>query len=219
MNWEKSKALTPLKHDFLIRFFGENQDFFLTGGSALGIFYFNHRFSYDLDFFTVKEIDWRIVEGIVIKICKEIDIQYKSITKAPFFHRYELTRGDEREILDFVFETVPQIDSEKNVFGAIRVDTPREIGINKICTLVGRTELKDIVDLYYLEKNGFDIKKNIEKAKDKDGGIEPAIISYLLAQVDLSKPLPYMIEELSIDELRVFISRLKQLMAESAYPG
>ncbi|MCP4151368.1 MAG: nucleotidyl transferase AbiEii/AbiGii toxin family protein [bacterium] len=66
MNWEKSKALTPLKYDFLVSFFKENNDFFLTGGSALGIFYFQHRFSYDLDLFTVINIDWRLLEGLFI---------------------------------------------------------------------------------------------------------------------------------------------------------
>ena len=41
-NWEKSKALTPLKKDFLKEFFLIEDRFFLTGGSALGIFYFDH---------------------------------------------------------------------------------------------------------------------------------------------------------------------------------
>ena len=43
----------------------------------------------------------------------------------------------------------------------ITVDTQLEIGINKICTLLGRTELKDLIDLYFLANNGFDIKENI----------------------------------------------------------
>ena len=43
MNWEKSKALTPLKRDFLKAFFEREHRFFLTGGSALGIFYLQHR--------------------------------------------------------------------------------------------------------------------------------------------------------------------------------
>ena len=57
MNWEESKALTALKRDFLIAFFDRSQAFFLTGGSALGVFYLQHRRSYDLDFFTTEERD------------------------------------------------------------------------------------------------------------------------------------------------------------------
>ena len=54
MSWESSKALTPLKRAFLDAFFAENRSFFLTGGSALGIFYLDHRRSYDLDLFTTE---------------------------------------------------------------------------------------------------------------------------------------------------------------------
>ena len=101
----------------------------------------------------------------------------------------------------------------------IKVDTQLEIGINKICTLLSRTELKDVIDLYFLVKNGFDIKGNIEKAKLKDGGVEPAIISYLLSQFKISTLPDYMIEKVSIEELEKFVSDIKKLMAEIAYPG
>jgi predicted nucleotidyltransferase component of viral defense system len=219
MNWEKSKALTPLKHDFLISFFKQCQDFFLTGGSALGIFYYEHRFSYDLDFFTVKDIDWHFLERLFISVAMEINAEYTIIMKAPFFHRYELERDKEREIIDYVVDEIPQIDKEKNKFDFINVDTPFEIGINKICTLLSRTELKDLIDLYFLVKNGFNIKENIEKAKQKDGGVEPAIISYLLSQIKITSPPDYMIKKVSTKELERFISDLKALMAEISFPG
>ena len=219
MNWENSKSLTPLKHDFLKSFFKKSQDFFLTGGSALGVFYYDHRLSYDLDLFTVKDVDWHFLEKLFISVAEEINAEYKSITKASFFHRYELKREKDKEIIDFVIEKVPQIDKEKKTFEMIKVDTQLEIGINKICTLLSRTELKDIIDLYFLVKNGFDIKENIEKAKLKDGGVEPAIISYLLSRFKISKLPDYMIEKVSVEELEKFISDIKKLMAEIAYPG
>lgn len=218
MNWEKSKSLTPLKHDFLVSFFKKSQDFFLTGGTALGVFYYDHRFSYDLDLFTLREIDWNFHERLFVSVVEEIKARHESITKAPFFHRYQLTRGKEKEIIDFVIEKVFQVDKEKNTFDMIKVDTQLEIGVNKICTLLGRTEMKDIIDLYFLVKNGFDIRENIEKAKLKDGGVEPAIISYLLSQFKISKLPDYMIEKVSADELEKFISDLKKQMAEIAFP-
>jgi hypothetical protein len=52
MNWDESKACTPIKRDFLRAWFEVDQRFFLTGGSALGLFYLHHRISYDLDLFT-----------------------------------------------------------------------------------------------------------------------------------------------------------------------
>jgi predicted nucleotidyltransferase component of viral defense system len=219
MSWEKSKSLTPLKYDFLVTFFKKCQDFFLTGGSALSIFYLDHRFSYDLDLFTRKDIDWHYLERLFISVVKEINAEYSSITKAPFFHRYEITRDKSREIIDFVIDKVPQIDEEKNKFGIITVDTQLEIGVNKICTLLSRTELKDLIDLYFLTKSGFVIKENIERARQKDGGVEPAIISWLVSQLKISKLPDYMIKKLSTTELEQFISDLKTMMAEISYPG
>ncbi|MCK4763899.1 MAG: nucleotidyl transferase AbiEii/AbiGii toxin family protein [Candidatus Aminicenantes bacterium] len=219
MNWEKSKSLTPLKLDFLVSFFKKCRDFFLTGGSALSVFYFDHRFSYDLDFFTTKDIDWHYLERLFSAVTTEINAEFTSITKAPFFHRYELKRNDDKEIIDFVIDKVPQIDKEKNKFDIIIVDTPLEIGINKICTLLSRTELKDLIDLYVLVKNGFDIKENIGKAKQKDGGVEPAMISYLLAQFKISKLPDYMIAKVSAAELEKFISDLKTLLADISFPA
>lgn len=130
-----------------------------------------------------------------------------------------MRRQKEREIVDFVLEKVTQIDKEKKSFGIIKVDTPLEIGINKICTLLGRTEIKDLVDLYFLVKNGFDIAANIEKAKLKDGGVEPAMISYLLSQFKTDELPDYMIEKVTVQELTTFVSQLKKLMAQISFPG
>ena len=56
MTWENSKAITPLKRDFLKAFFSREKRFFPTGGSALGLFYLQHRYSYDLDLFLVEHL-------------------------------------------------------------------------------------------------------------------------------------------------------------------
>ena len=122
-------------------------------------------------------------------------------------------------LIDFVIDKVPQIDKDKNKFDIVNVDTLLEIGINKICTLLSRTEVKDLIDLYFLVKEGFDIKENIDKARLKDGGVEPAIISWLLSQFNIKKLPDYMIKEVSIEELEKFISDLKILMAEISFPG
>ena len=110
MKWEDSRALTPLKMEFLNAFFAEIQDFFLTGGTALSVFYLQHRRSYDLDFVSLRNVDWGQLRTTLFAIAQHLDADLTSITQAPFFHRYELTRGGERELLDFVTESVPQID-------------------------------------------------------------------------------------------------------------
>jgi hypothetical protein len=220
MNWEQSRALTPLKRDFLERFFARNQRFFLTGGSALGIFYLDHRLSYDLDFFTTEAgpIQWHLLENQVLAIVEEMQAKSRAITAAPEFHRFEITRGSERELLDFVLERVPQVDPQKAQVGVIRVDTIREIAVNKLCTLLSRCELKDVIDLYFLQQRGFDLVALIPLAQQKEGGLDPAMISYLLADLKVERIPEYVLEPLTPRQLVEFIRALQQTMAALAFP-
>ncbi len=219
MNWEESKALTTLKRDFLKAFFERSQAFFLTGGSALGVFYLQHRLSYDLDFFTTDErIEWHLLDNDVRSISGAIGAECEAITAAPAFRRYALKRGAVREILDFVVEMSPQIDAEKERFGKVRVDTLREIAVNKICTLVGRCELKDLVDLFFLSKRGFLVREHLDEARRKEGGLDPAMLSFILARTTVDQVPDYVLEALDLDDLRNFVRNLQREFAELAYP-
>jgi hypothetical protein len=218
MSWEESKASTPLKRDFLLAFFEREKGFYLTGGSALGMFYLQHRFSYDLDLFSTSEIDWRTVSNVLIDAAGSVDAVPRAITSSPYFHRYELRRGDSTEIIDLVAERVAQVDADKTQIGAIRIDTMREIGVNKLCTLLGRSEVKDLVDLYFLERAGFCAAEHIEEAQQKDGGFDPATISFLLSQVHVREIPQYMLKPLTPDDLNNFVEKLRKDMADRAYP-
>jgi hypothetical protein len=221
MNWEKSKSLTPLKKDFLNLFFKRCGDFFLTGGSALSIFYLDHRLSYDLDFFTMNPVDWHYINNITIDIAQTMGADITKIVSSDLFCRYELIRNDEKEIIDFIIEKVPQLEATKNKFDNIIVDTINEIGINKICTLVSRSEIKDIIDLYFLSKQGFDIIANVENAQKKDAGIDPAMISFLLSQITIHSISDYdfMIKDVTVEEINEFIQDLLSKLSLLSFPS
>lgn len=218
MNWENSKALTPLKRDFLLAFFRERQDFFLTGGSALGIFYLDHRMSYDLDLFTRSSIEWLPLEKLLESIAEEIGAGLTPLSRSPKFHRYELVRRVEKEIVDFVVENVPQLFEKKNSFGPILVDTLEEIGINKICTLLGRGEIKDVIDLYFLAREGFDVVARLPDASRKEGGIDPGMIAFLLSGIRIASLPDYLLRKVSVEELNAFVVRLQTELAALSFP-
>lgn len=218
MNWEDSKACTPLKRDFLLAWFAQEQRFFLTGGSALGLFYLDHRRSYDLDLFTSDEVGGKEVQNLVLRCASQIAADCASLRTAPDFHRFRLTRGQEREVIDVVIDRAPQLDSQKVSFGPIRVDTLREIIANKLTTLLSRTELKDVVDLYFLEQAGHDLLAAIPDAKAKDGGWEPAVVSMLLAGLHVSEMPAWMIRDLAPADLEAFLNRLRLAIAAQALP-
>lgn len=121
-------------------------------------------------------------------------------------------------MIDVVIDRAPQLDSQKVSFGPIRVDTLREIIANKLTTLLSRTELKDVVDLYFLEQAGHDLLAAIPDAKAKDGGWEPAVVSMLLAGLHVSEMPAWMIRDLAPADLEAFLNRLRLAIAAQALP-
>jgi hypothetical protein len=218
MNWEDSKCCTPLKRDFLREWFAQDQRFFLTGGSALGLFYLDHRRSYDLDLFTTETVEGKEVQNLILRVSEKIAAQCTGVRSAPDFHRFKLTRGEDREIIDVVVDRGPQVDSLKVCVDGIRVDSLREILANKLTTLVSRSELKDLVDLYFLEKSGCDLLAAIPDAMAKDGGWEPAVVAMLLDEISLEVPPAWLICPVSAAELDSFVRRLRLGLAERSLP-
>lgn len=218
MSWEESKSGTPLKRDFLHAWFAKERRFFLTGGSALGLFYLDHRRSYDLDLFTGDDVPGNEVQSLVESVAKEIGTECRALRSAPGFHRFRLTRGEEKEVVDVVVDRAPQIDPEKVSFGLIRVDTIREIIANKLTTLLSRAEMKDVVDLYFLEKAGHDLLAAIPDAQAKDGGWEPAVVAMLLDGLRTAELPPWLLKEVSPAEIQAFLDRLRLSIAAKALP-
>ncbi len=220
MNWEDSKACTPLKRDILRAWFDRESRYFLTGGSALGLFYLHHRRSYDLDLFTSNEVTSKEVKNLVLQVAEKINARCEALRSAPDFHRFLMTRNDEREIIDVVTDRAPQLDTEKNLIDGIRVDTQREILANKLTTLLSRSEVKDIIDLYFLEQAGHDILSAIPDAYEKDGGWgwEPAIVAMLLEGLSLDTLPALLVKDLDPEDLKAFQQRLRLAIAKLALP-
>jgi hypothetical protein len=112
----------------------------------------------------------------------------------------------------------PQIDIEKLNISGIRVDTIREIMVNKICTLISRCEIKDLLDLYFLGKHGLEISKHFKDARKKEGGLDSAMISYLLSSINIDKMPDYLLKPLDLIEFTEFVEELKTTLAKLAYP-
>lgn len=218
MNWAESKACTPLKRDFLRTWFAQEQRFFLTGGSALGLFYLDHRRSYDLDLFSSEVVEAKEVQNLAQLVAGKIGAECTALRSAPDFHRFRITRGEDREIVDVVVDRAPQLDPQKPTIDGIRVDTLREILANKLTTILSRTEIKDVIDLYFLEKAGHDLLAAIPDARAKDGGWEPAVVSMLLDGLRITELPAWLIQSLTLEEVRAFIERLRLAIAARALP-
>lgn len=157
MVFSPRSTLDPLQQELLHAFFDKEERFFLTGGGALAGFHLGHRKTRDLDLFTVEEA---LGEGIstLRRIVGDLDATLETLRTAPDFHRFLVRRGSESVVVDLVLEQAPQL-ADKVRFGKIRVDPPEEILANKLCTLLSRAELRDLVDVRALERAGYPIRK------------------------------------------------------------
>ena len=66
------------------------------------------------------------------------------------------------------------------------MDTKENILANKITALIDRTLPKDIVDIYFLLKDGLDIKRALLDAESKAAGIVPLLVAKILFEFDYS---------------------------------
>ena len=210
--------LSALQRDFLSLFFQGAPPFFLTGGTALSAFYFQHRYSEDLDLFTLDKDVFDRVSLYVADTASRLTASVASLQIAPQFHRYRLSRQGESVIVDFVREVVPQVSKDKNNFDGIVVDTLEEITVNKICTVIGRAEIKDYIDLYFLARAGYPLENYIELAQRKDAGVSQAMLAYLLSEFKLSTVPSYMIAPISLEDVREYFQSLAKKLAVDSFP-
>lgn len=172
--------LTPLQVDVLGRFFSRSGGFFLTGGAVLCGWELAHRTTDDLDLFTTSDEAMGLADATVRAVAEATSSSVRALTSTPDFRRYELRRGAEWLVLDLVRDRAPQL-RDKVVRDGVTMDSLEEIFVNKICALVGRSEVRDLVDLRALEEKGFRVEDYLDLAQRKDGGATAATLAWLLS--------------------------------------
>jgi hypothetical protein len=175
--------LTPLQNELLDAFFGRERGFFLTGGAALAGFHLHHRETSDLDFFTTEADAFERGRHALRSAAADVGAELVVRQDVAGFCRFVATRGNEGVVVDLVWERVAQVRGEKLDLGGIRVDPVEEILANKLCTVLSRSEERDLVDLFCLERAGFRIESALADALRKDGGCTPAALAYVLGQI------------------------------------
>lgn len=208
-------ALTKLQWEVLRRFFQRRRDFFLTGGGALVGFHLRHRVTHDLDLFTVGEgLD--DAERTLGEITTELGARIQTLRRAPTFRRFLIEASSESVIVDLVRDEVPQV-RDKITIDDIVVDPPEEILANKLCTLLSRTEVRDLIDVKTLEAAGHDPLEALPLAETKDGGVSASQLAWILSTF----PIPANDAELhgvSRDALQQYRDSLVKRLSAVAYP-
>lgn len=177
--------LSPLQREVLEAFFRRDDSFVLTGGAALAGFHLGHRETYDLDLFSSSDQLDR-GERALLDAAGDIDAEVEAVQTSPTFRRRLVRRGDEAIVVDLVQDAAVRGESPVVHVGHVRVDPPEEILANKLTTLLSRAEIRDLVDVAALEREGYRIEDALPLARRKDAGLTPGQLSWVLSQIEIS---------------------------------
>ena len=142
--------------------------FYLTGGTALGRYYLNHRYSEDLDFFINKS---EAFQENVKNIGKVLENRFALLKDQSIIYddyiRYYIE--DEEVILKIEFvNDIAYRCGLPNTYKYGYIDTPLNILTNKITALVSRDEPKDVFDICSLAQHyGFNWLHVFSESKNK----------------------------------------------------
>ena len=175
-------TLTAFQADVAKAFLDRAPGFFLTGGAVLAGWELKHRTTDDLDFFTDSDEAMSMADAAVRGAAADLGAVASVLVTTPDFRRFLLSQNDETVRVDVVRDRAPQL-RQKIIRDGLRMDPVEEIFVNKICALVSRSELRDLVDLHALEEKGLRVEEYIELAQKKDGGVTPATLAWLLGSL------------------------------------
>ncbi len=152
---------------------------------------------------------------------EEIDRRWiqleRHLGKRRHFWLFLLGQWREQGLLnDLVRDAAPQV-LEKIIIGRLVLDSPREILANKLCALLSRTEVRDLVDVARLEQSGLDPIAALYLARSKDGEMSPAQLAWVLSEfpVTTGESSRYGMSQKELEDFRE--SRVRRLTAE-AFP-
>ncbi len=209
-----NKVLTREQIFFLEKF--KNCDlngiFRLSGGTALSAFYLQHRYSYDLDFFSKERVPFYHIENFLKKINIFKEISFKKVYDRNIF----LLKYENGEILnvEFVYYQLSNLEEPIKI-EELYVDSFLDILINKLCAIADRGEIKDYVDFYFsLKDSKMSLQKIfplVEKKCDLKGILE--ILKYKLLEIPKGIENLNMIKKINQNEIkRYFKESIKKII-------
>jgi hypothetical protein len=206
-----------LQGSVLEAFFSVERAFFLSGGAALVGFHLRHRETTDLDLFTVSLEAFERARVVLPNVVEGLGGTATVRQDAPGFRRVVVEREGQSLVVDLVRDVGPQLHEKLDIDGIV-VDPMEEIFSNKLTTLVGRQEVRDLVDVLELERHGLRAEDYLADANAKDGGCTPATLAFLLRawriHDDAKIPSGY-----TAEQLRTFKDALAERLAMAAFPA
>ena len=188
----------------------------LAGGAALSGAHLRHRISRDLDLFCDDRESVREVLSAAAHVATQLGGSLRIVRDGPSFVRGQIVLESHQVALDIAHEPSKPLQPRVRIEGVL-VDSLEDLRANKLTCLLSRVEPRDLVDLCFLDRAGLAPEDALALALEKDAGIDPGILSYLLMSFPTA-PLPAMLKPLTEEELRSFRDELAERLRRAALP-
>jgi hypothetical protein len=156
-------------------------------------------------------------------LLREQGLEVDVIQVNPAQARLRVSDADESVVLDLVAEPSPALEPpEERPIGdsTVRVDGRHEILVDKLCALLGRAEVRDLVDVQGLLAVGTDLIRALGDAPTRDTGFSAMTLAWVLRGMPLSEVAATSgLSEKDRDELTRFRDDLVDRLTRATDPG
>ena len=216
------EILSPLQKKF-ISLLAENkplkEKFCLTGGTALAGYYLHHRYSEDMDLFSLNQINLLELNVFIKEIkpilkIKKIDFQQSFNRNIYFLH----TKNDilKAEFTYFPFEPVEKPIKRDGIF----VDSIMDLAVNKAFTIYKQPRARDFIDLYCIlsKYKAISFQKLLKMARIKfDSEIDPIQLGTQLIKAKDIQDLPCMLKKIDNKIWRRFFTDEAKILSKKIF--
>jgi hypothetical protein len=170
----KGKGILSDFQKAFLRFFADlpdQENFYLTGGTALAEYYLAHRLSYDLDLFTseadlIVPFSYRLEQA-----AQNAGLQVNIVRRFASFVEFEIRQGDKTLKIDLALDSPFRFAPAEWGDAGVMVNDFQDIRIDKTLAFFGRSEPRDAIDLYFLLQNT-KFEELAKLARQKDPGFD-----------------------------------------------
>ncbi len=158
--------------------------------------------------------DMRALVGLLPDVAEESGVSITLLRDAGHLVRARIETGETVTEVDVVHEPIADIEPPPPPVEGIVIESLADLRASKLTCLLSRSEPRDLVDLCFLDRAGFPPDQDLELALQKDAGIDPGVLAWLLSQFQV-RPLPAMLEPLTANDLEQFRDELAERLRRS----
>jgi hypothetical protein len=185
-----SSRLSALQEEILVALAGLQPTWTLTGGGALVGFHTRHRETRDLDLFFHHQQNLGSIVADATRTLLAAGLSVVALRSGATFAQLDVRRGAQSIVVDLVADPTPVAEAAQPtpLAGAtILVETPHQLLVNKLCALLSRSELRDLVDVRALVESGTDLGRALRDCPGQDAGFSPLTFSWSARSLPLRR--------------------------------